>query len=382
MFTKDIITSILKTKKLLFVISLVEQSLAFEWFFRELVQTKTEFEVAFLHPQQPALARYCESLNIPVHFIRYKNKSGIPAALIKLWWLMVSRRIHIVHAHLFDASLIALAAAWVARIRQRIHTRHHASQHHMYNPHAIKYDRFINQLSTHIVAISENIKNILVVKEHVPPAKITVVQHGFDLKYFENVGAERVLALSKKYAMEGSNSVIGVVSRFTHWKGIQYIIPAFAALLEQFPTAVLLLANAKGDYEKEIEMLLNSLPKESYRKIIFEPDTPALYHLMNVFVHVPVDEHSEAFGQVYVEALAAGIPSVFTLSGIASEFVHDRKQALIVPYHQSGAITHAIIEILSNLQLNQDLVMSGKKEVAKFFDIQQMVDKMKKIYEQ
>ncbi len=372
----------MKTEKILFVISLVDRSLAFEWFFRELAKTNSDFEIVFLHPQEPALAMFCKTLDVNVHWFRYRNKLDAPICFFKLCRLMISDKITLVHAHLFDASLITIAAAKFCGIRKRIHTRHHASQHHQYNPHAVKYDRFINRQSTHIVAISEGIKNILIDKEKVPAEKITVVHHGFDLKYFENANQERIDALRKKYSFKDSSPIIGVISRWTHWKGIQYIIPAFKSLLENYPSAVLLLANANGEFVNEIENHLTNLPEDRYRKIVFEEDTPALYHLMNVFVHVPIDDHSEAFGQVYVEALAAGIPSVFTLSGIANEFVRDQHNAVVVPYQNAIVITEAIEEILNNEKLKRELISNGKNDVTKLFDIELMVNKMKRIYEQ
>ena len=371
----------MKTQRILFVISLVDRSLAFEWFFRELKISGANFRVVFLHPHQPALAAFCKSLNIPTQWIRYRSKFDIPHTFFRLWWLMISNRINLLHAHLFDASFVAIIASRFAGVRKRIHTRHHASQHHQYNPHAVKYDRFINKQSTHIIAISEGIKKILVEKENVSPDNITIVHHGFDLNYFEKVTEARVLSLKIKYSLQNSYPIIGVISRWTHWKGIQFIIPAFKSLLQEYPSAVLLLANAMGEYEREIETLLQEIPNNSYRKISFEADTPALYHLMNVFVHVPIDDHSEAFGQVYVEALAAGIPSVFTLSGIANEFIEDRKNALAVSYQNTAAIKNAMAEILSNHQLRNNLIPNGKKDVAKLFDIHLMVDKTKKIYE-
>ena len=371
----------MKNKKILFVISLVEQSLAFEWFFRELTKSGTHYQIVFLHPHEPALAKFCKTLNVPVKWIRYRNKFDAPLAFIRIWKLIFKEKITLLHAHLFDACLIALPVAKLAGIRHRIHTRHHASQHHLYNPHAVKYDRFINHQSTHIIAISEGIKKILIEKENVAAEKVTVVHHGFDLNYFENVNSERVNVLKKKYSLANSYPVIGVISRWTHWKGIQFIIPAFKIIIEKYPSAVLLLANAKGEYVNEIESMLKVLPTNSYRQIIFEEDTPALYHLMNVFVHVPIDDHSEAFGQVYVEALAAGIPSVFTLSGIANEFIRDHFNALTVPYQNSTAIAEAIIKILNEDQLKNDLTANGKKDVAQLFDCRMMVAKMNDIYE-
>src|SRR5438309_718321 len=84
-----------------------------------------------------------------------------------------------------------------------------------------------------------------------------------------------------------------------------------------------------------------------------------IYHGFNVFVHTPIDDHSEAFGQVYVEALAAGIPSIFSLSGIANEFIKNNSNALVVPYKNSEAITAGITKILENKLLAQEIADNG-----------------------
>ncbi len=133
--------------------------------------------------------------------------------------------------------------------------------------------------------------------------------------------------------------VIGVVARYEILKGIQCIIPAFRRLLEDFPDAKLVLANAYGHYAHQIRRLLRGmLPDHSYCEIQFEPDPVALYSSFDVFVHTPLVAGYEAFGQVYVEALAAGLPSVFTPSGIAAEFITDQLNAHLVPFQDSDAI--------------------------------------------
>ena len=371
----------MKDKKIVFVISLVERSLAFEWFFSELIKTLPDIEIIFLNPVKPPLAIYCESVSIKTHWIGYDGKRNFFSSLIKVWKIIINKRIDIVHCHLFDASLIGIIAARLAGIKRRIHTRHHASQHHLYNPHAVKYDRLINRNSSHIVAISEGIKKILIEKENVEVQKISVVHHGFNLSYFENVNVDRINKLKEKYNLKNVFPVIGVISRWTHWKGIQYILPAFKKLREKYADAVLLLANAKGEYSNEIKNLLSDFTSSEFRAIEFENDIPALYHSMNVFVHTPIDDHSEAFGQVYVEALAAGVPSVFTLSGVANEFIRDHYNALVVPWRDADAIEKAIREILADETLAKKINENGKRSVTEHFDISAMVEKMKAVYE-
>jgi glycosyltransferase involved in cell wall biosynthesis len=225
----------------------------------------------------------------------------------------------------------------------------------------------MNRISTHILVASTMVKNLMAEREGVPPAKIKVIPYGFQVASFRNVEAGRVDALRKKYFGDRTpHPVVGVISRFLHLKGIQHIIPAFRRLREHYPGAVLMLANAKGPYEKEINALLAELPAESVIRIPFEDDIAALYLLFDVFVHVPVDHHSEAFGQIYIEALAAGVPSVFTLSGIAHDVIRHEHNALVTGYGDPAGIYEAIVRLLSDRGLAQRLAANGKETAAGF----------------
>jgi glycosyltransferase involved in cell wall biosynthesis len=244
----------------------------------------------------------------------------------------------VVHVHLIDACLTTMPVAFLMGVKKRIYTRHHSTYHFDYFPHAVKYDKLINSLSTNIIAISKNVENVLVNKENVNSNKVQIIHHGFELNKFVETNSANISILKSKYNPNNKTPVIGVISRFTEWKGVQYIIPAFKKILNDYPDAFIVLANAHGDMEAELFQQLSQLNSDQYCTIKFEKDLYSLYQLFDVFVHVPIDEHSEAFGQTYVEALAAGVPSVFTLSGIASEFVIDRRNAVVVDYKNADAI--------------------------------------------
>jgi glycosyltransferase involved in cell wall biosynthesis len=259
-----------------------------------------------------------------------------------------------------------MIAARLAGVEKRIYSRHHGSYHHEYFPSAIKYDRFINFLSTDIVAISENVKNILIDYEGVPREKIHLIHHGFDLDAFRNVNTEKIMQMRQKYLSESPYPVVGVISRYIEWKGIQYIIPAFKKLLLTYPHAHLILANAKGNYEKQIQELLKEIPRQNYTEIVFEDDLFTLYRVFDVYIHTPINKNIEAFGQTYVEALASGIPSVFTLSGVAKEFIVNRKNALVVDFQNSDSIYDAVMELLKNESLRNTLIQNGQQSVEPF----------------
>jgi len=286
----------------------------------------------------------------------------------------------VVHCHLLYGSLIGLTAAKLAGIKKRFYTRHHSDYHQRYFPKGIKWDKWCNKLATIIVAPSQAVQEVLTNYENVPVGKIKIIHHGFDLAYFENVSPARVAALKEKYNIGNHAPVVGVISRFTELKGIQYIIPAFQQLLCVYPDAVLMLFNANGDYKKQIIDQLAAIPAANYRLVPFETDLAAAYGLFHIFIQASTDRTIEAFGQTYVEALAAGVPSVFTLSGIASDFVADRKNALVVPFKDGEAIYKAMLEIMNNPALRQNLITNGRKSIQEKFDLHLMIQKLEHLY--
>lgn len=273
----------------------------------------------------------------------------------------------VVHTHLWQANLLGLSASWLLRIKKRIYTRHHATVHYHEHPSGRKWDLACNFFSTEIVAISQNVREILTLWDKANPKKIKLIYHGFELDYFASVSNERVNALRAKQKLQANDApIIGVISRYMEWKGIQYIIPAFRKILNQFPNAKLILANAHGSYQAEIKQLLSSLPPRSFIEIRFEEDLAALYKIFDIFVHVPTDAHVEAFGQTYIESLASGIPSVFTLSGIAKEFVSRNYNAWVADFKNSDQIAMGIEKILGDKNYRQTLSSNGLKSIQQF----------------
>ena len=367
--------------KVVHILSDIDKALAFEWIAEELDQQKFNLSFILLNPGPSALENFLKKKNIPVITITCRGKKDWPSALLKTVRALKQQRPDTVHCHLLQANIIGLAAAILAGVKKRIYTRHHSSLHHVYHKKGILWDKWSNWMATHIVAISGIVKEILMKWERVPLEKIVLIPHGFRLEEFRKVEQARIAQIKTKYQLEHYSPVIGVISRFTAWKGVQYIIPAFKQVLPSTPHAVLLLFGADGDYKKEVDFLLRSLPEKNYRLIPFEKDIAAAYQVMDIFVHVPIDNHSEAFGQIYVEALAAGVPSIFTLSGIAPDFIIDGKNALVVPFKNSEAIYKSMLLILENEELRNKLKQVASYSVEEKFKLSRMIEQLENLYE-
>ncbi|MCH2214324.1 MAG: glycosyltransferase family 4 protein [Flavobacteriales bacterium] len=349
-----------------YIVSDIDKALAFEWISSHLNREDFDLRFILLNNTGSELEQYLIESGVPCK--RIASSRGLKAMItfFQVWWELICHRPKVIHTHLRRACIIGLPAALMAAIPQRIHTRHHSTSNHIYHPHAVKTDKLITLLSTKVVAISTVVESVLVEKENTPLRKIQRIPHGFDLKYFERPPQARINKLREKYSCQNSTLIVGIVARYLELKGVEYGIRAFRELLADYPKAHLVLANAKGPYRRQIQEELSSLPHSAFTEIVFESDLTALFGLFDVYLHLPIQNDIEAFGQTYIEALAGGVPSVFTISGIGAELIRTEENAIVVPYKNSRRVYEAIKRILEDDEFRNKLVKNGRETVMPF----------------
>lgn len=366
--------------KVCHVISDIDYNNLFEVIEHFTDKDKYELSFVFLAPELPKLYPIFESRHYPVHFIRCRGRKDLIFTVPKLRRIFKEIKPGIVHTHFANASLAGLFAAKLGGIKARVHTRHHSTECHNYYPHAVYYDKIINSLAVKIIAISEMVREVLIERENVKPEKIVVIHHGLNFDELQ-VSDAATAEVGELYGLTESSPVVGVISRFVHLKGIQYIIPAFAELVKEYPQAKLVLAGAGGSYEKEIAQMLGERLRETqYVLIPFEKRVAEMYANFDVFVHVPIDRESEAFGLIYVEALALKVPSIFTLSGVASDFIEDKSNALVVPFQDADALLEAMRLILKDDELRRRISEQGQADAHRLFQGQKAAAELDALY--
>lgn len=371
-----------KQKGLIFI-SNVQKALEHEWFCDYVNKEVFDLEFVLFNSQNSDLHNFIINRDFKCNNYSLRNKFYIPFYIFFFYFKMLFTKYNFVHCHLFEASLIGIIAAKFSGIKKRIYTRHHSDFHHVYFPGAVKYDLLINKYSTHIIAVSEVVKDVLVIQESVADDKVTVIEHAIDLSLFDKnkIDINRVFHVKEKYRIPPDAYVVGVISRFTVWKGVQFIIPAFKKYLELHPNSILVLANANGECKENLLQLLNELPNNSYRLIDFEADSAALFQTFDVFVHAPISPVVEAFGQVYIEALASSIPCIFTKSGIGSKILIDKVNSLVVEYSNPESIFGALKNIRADEKLKSKLIENGINTVRTNFSIDKKNQSILWLYE-
>ncbi len=367
--------------KVTYILSHIYKSLEYEWIIRYLDDSRFELNFILLNDGPSELQQFVESHGLRCKHVQFRNKLDYPLAFRQVLKEVKVVKPDYVNCNLLDASLLGLSAAKLVGIKNRIYTRHHSTFHHVYFKKGILYDKITNGLATKIVAVSSLVKRVLVEKEGVDESKITVIQHGFDRSDFEALTEQRIKAVQEKVNPNSQYPVIGVISRYIKWKGVDFIVRAFKEIREKFPNARLVLVNSQGgDYADIIRHLLSELPKESYCELPFENDVIALYQTFDIFVHTPIDDHSEAFGRIFPEVMLAKIPMVCTISGIAHDIVEPGKNALVVDHQNHKAIAEAVIRLLDDPSLKKEIADNAFRTASEACSIQRQMVLLSELY--
>jgi glycosyltransferase involved in cell wall biosynthesis len=157
---------------------------------------------------------------------------------------------------------------------------------------------------------------------------------------------------------ESVPSLIVSVTRFTHQKRVDYLIKAFARVAGSEPAARLQIYGS-GPLQAQVEQLIGGSGL-SDRVTIYAPvpqtELRAVYNRAAVVV---LNSFEEGFGLALSEAMMCGAAVIGTASGGIPDIVADRQRGLLVPPDDVEALAQAMLELLDNDSLRQQLAANG-----------------------
>jgi glycosyltransferase involved in cell wall biosynthesis len=246
----------------------------------------------------------------------------------------------------------------------------HATNHYIYPQLWKKQDliywrwgtRATSRSSDALIAISKVEKQNLVHYLGMPPEKIHIIPLAPQPR-FKPVTDPLVLDQARlKYALP--EKFVLFVGNIYPFKNVINIVRAYHRAITQgnLPHK-LVLAGGFGKGSKQVINLIKSL--EIGDRVILpgfvKQELPALYTLADLFVFPSV---YEAFGLPPLEAMSCGTPVIVSTAGALPEVVGDA--AIHVDPYSVDEISAAILRVLCDDQLKQDLVSKGFKRSENF----------------
>jgi glycosyltransferase involved in cell wall biosynthesis len=355
----------------------------FIWF-AEKSRSAPDLELTFilLTDVRPTMIEELEEYGCACYWIPFNSENRSRAmleALYPLYKLFKRIKPDIVHSHLFDDSVPALLAARIAGIDVRVVTKQDSFFHWTFKPSKVKFDRFNNFNSTHILAISEEVKEFVIEKEGVTTEKVTLVHNGLypdntgDITKVEKENMRRQLKLNDKI-------VITTVARYIEWKGYKLIINAAEAIVKEFPNARFIFVGY-GDQKEELEKLVELKGLKEYVNItglMPRHDVTVLYTISDIYLHAALNE---PFGFVIAEAMMYGVPVISTNTGAARDAIKHKGNGFLIYDRTSEKIAQTVLEVLQ-MDDYKSIGEKGRKTAREMYHFDVMWENYIALYKQ
>lgn len=154
------------------------------------------------------------------------------------------------------------------------------------------------------------------------------------------------------------------VGMIGHNKGQLSLLKAFKVVVEKFPDAKLILAG-RGGMVKRIKEQAKAWGIENQVQFLGFLDRKSIYkHYAECTLVVCPNIWPEPFGRVPLEAGLASKPVVAYNTGALSETVIPGETGLLVQPQDDTALASAIIELLSNPELIEQMGRKGREHIA------------------
>lgn len=200
--------------------------------------------------------------------------------------------------------------------------------------------------------------------------QLVKVQPGVDQRFLNTVSAALITSTALHYQV--TQPYILAVGRLIPRKGFDILIEAFSKLDQtKWPNHQLAIVGSGPELASLQRLAKEQFMERSIRFLTDVPDKhlPALYAGAEIFALTPREtpEDMEGFGIVYLEAAAAGIPTIATKTGGAQEAVVNNETGIVVPADNPQELQKALTKLLSDEQLRTQLGKAGQERVQKSF---------------
>ena len=281
-------------------------------------RTRHESDVVTLYNPGP-VADMIKAQGTSVRDLGMQRNTELPA-LLRLRQLIKDGQYDVVHTHLYRAQIYARPAARLAGAPVVLTTEHSIGETHIERRKMTRGVRALyltsELFSDATIAVSDIVKDRLV-RWGVRPGKITVIPNGVDTDElgFDAQARDRVRA---QFGISPETYVIGALGRLDPNKRVDLTMEAAAPMLGE---KCKILVIGRGEDQARLEAAAKRLGVTE--NVIFggyQSDTTAMLAAFDLYVAASLQE---TFGLSVLEALASGLPVLYTtcpaLDGIQTE---------------------------------------------------------------
>lgn len=286
-----------------------------------------------------------------------KSKWVTPLAIAHLAWRLLRQRPQILYTLTVVPNIWGRILGALARVPAVV------SGYRSLMPR--QQERFLWRLSDKIICNAEVLKEIMIHRFAVAPARIAVIPNAVDAAWFH-----------PEPAAQDPQPTVVFVGRLVAEKDPMNLLEAFQLVAARLPQAQFEIIG-NGPFKLEMKARIQSSSLESKIKLL--PATadirPALRRAW-VFV---LPSASEASPNAIIEAMAMGLPVIATRVGGIPELVVDGITGLLVQPHNPASLAEAIVALLTNEVQRRSMGERSRERILAYHSIQSMVSQTEQV---
>lgn len=234
-----------------------------------------------------------------------------------------------------------------------------------------------------IIVVTSKLKQILIREYNVSENKIEVLENGANVDLFRPMERNRVIS---KLRISEQFRYVCFVGNFATWQGLEYLIKSVPHVLKECPDARFLLVG-DGDLKERLESMVKDIGVSD--KVIFTgmvpyQNVPCYINASDVCVAPFISQRNERIGLSPLklcEYLACEKPVIASrISGL--EILEKHQMGLLVPPEDEVALAQAIVRMLKDYSLREEMGKNGRQYVVKHRSWENVARKTLQVFEE
>jgi glycosyltransferase involved in cell wall biosynthesis len=302
--------------------------------------------------------------------------------------LIAERTPHLVHTTLFEANLAGRFGAWRERVpvvSSLVNVEYGPEQFSDPRLSALRLRgaQIADVVTARAVvrwhAISQHVADVMSKRLRIRTSRIDVIPRGRDPQLLGVRTTERRDRARQALGVAPNSKLILAAARHEYQKGIDVLLEAMPHVLEQVPDARLVVAGREGNQSPLLRGLVERLRLGGAVQLCgARTDVAELLCAADVFAF---PSRFEGLGSVLLEAMALEAPVVATELPPVIETLQPGVHAILVSPEQPSALASALIETVNFPDAAKERALAARRRFLEHYSIEAVAEEMLGFYE-
>lgn len=314
------------------------------------------------------------AINNDIKVLNMDKKAGIDFNLIfKLRKTLRDNNIRVIHTNNYSSWMYGALSAFLLRNVKLIHTEHSIVEG---PPRRYWLEKALSLMTDHTIAVSESVKNGMVVKALINRNNITVIDNGIDTERYRPDEKKRKEA-RKALNIKPNEIAIGIVARLELVKNHALLIDAFE-IVHSGNENVKLIIVGDGSIRTELEKRARAL--SANEKILFLGERKDIGYVMNALDIFVLSSLSEGMSLTLLEAMSSGLATVATAVGGNVSTIKDGETGVLVKSEDIQEMATTIEKLAQSEHERIRLGENARNKILKKYSETVMTNKYMELY--